>query len=139
MLIGTTIAAMMAFQFIVGTPGRNAKQDPSVAEKTPPPAAPRQPQWSSVKQWQGSGGKETESFTVASQDWRIDYSTQPQKELGGEFQIYVYSADSGRVVALPVNVRGKGQATNYVRAGPGRFYLKMSTSTNWTVGVEDKR
>ena len=142
------IAGFVVFRSTAGAPEKKAqaaapagakKATADAPAKAAEPATPREKAWLAVKQWNEAGRKETESFSIASPEWRIDYTTLPAKGSLDPFQIGVYREDSGRMVALVVNVRGEVKDTAYVTSGPGRFFLKMTATAPWTVSVEDKR
>lgn len=102
----------------------------------PPPAAPVT--WRTVANWSGSGMKETESFTVASREWRVVWSSKAG-DTPGLLQIYVYN-DQDELVSLAANQMGAGKDVSHVRSGPGRHYLKInSANVTWAVVVEDQR
>src|SRR5207245_2066132 len=51
--------------------------------------------WAVTKVWQGSGARETETFTVGAH-WRVDWLYSPAKA-GDTLQIFIYGAD-GRLL-----------------------------------------
>jgi len=120
---------------------------PSSQRQTPPPEptarrtepAPSSPSWRAVKSWRGNGMKETETFSVASREWRIKWESANEAFAGaGILQIMVYSED-GTLVTLTANKQGVGSDTSYVRTGPGKHYLMMSSANmDWSVSVEDQ-
>ena len=63
---------------------------PSSQRQTPPPdptarrtePAPSSPSWRAVKSWGGNGIKETETFSVASREWRIKWESAKIKIRG---------------------------------------------------------
>jgi hypothetical protein len=96
-------------------------------------------EWRVVKTWAGTGMKETESFEVASREWRINWSmTDPTFKGAGILQICVHN-ENDQLVSLAANTNNPGSDTSYVR-GKGRFYLKISSANcKWKVTVEDQR
>jgi len=99
--------------------------------------APAPSGWRVVKSWTGSGIKQTESFRIASREWRISWTTKNEK-VAGLLQIFVYT-DSGELVTLAANQQGAGSDVSYVRNTPGRYYLAInSANVDWTVTVEDQ-
>lgn len=110
------------------------------ATLTPLPTAQavQQQTWQRVAHWSGSGMKETESFSVASREWRISWSTK-NEQVSGILQIYVHN-DAGRMVSLAANVQGAKSDVSYVRSGPGKHYLQInSANVDWDITVEDQR
>jgi len=97
-------------------------------------------EWQRVANWTGNGTKQTESFSVASREWRISWETTNEAFKGaGIFQIYVYD-DEDKLVTLAANKQGVGKDTSYVRAAPGRFHLMINSgNVDWSVVVEDQR
>ena len=92
--------------------------------------------WVATKSWQGSGNKETETFTVTGH-WRVDWIFSPKSSNGGAFQVFIYSADGRHVLNLAANSQ-KGGADTSFWAGPGTYYLKISSAGgDWKVGVQD--
>ena len=83
--------------------------------------------------------KETETFPVASREWRIRWRSSNEAFNGGILQVYVYD-DAGKIVGIPVNQGGPGADVSYVRSGPGMRYLKINgANIDWHVVVEDQR
>lgn len=121
--------------------------DPSAARgkstvSAPPASTPKRatPTWQVVKRWTGSGIKETETFSVASREWRISWTASNEAFAGaGILQVYVHN-ERGEMVSLAANKQGTGGDISYVRAPPGRFYLTINSgNVNWDVTVEDQR
>jgi hypothetical protein len=96
--------------------------------------------WATVVEWSGSGIKETETFQVASREWRIAWETRNEAFKGaGIFQIMVHD-EAGKLVTLAANKQGVGKDVSYVRSGPGKHYLMINSgNVDWTVKVEDQR
>lgn len=96
-------------------------------------------EWRVVQTWKGSGIKETETFSVASREWRIHWETRNEPFAGaGILQIYVHQED-GTLVSLAANKQGTGSDTSYVRSA-GKHYLQInSANVDWVVTVEDQR
>jgi hypothetical protein len=92
--------------------------------------------WLATKVWQGSGTKETETFTVTGH-WRVDWIFSPSSSSGGVFQVFIYSADGRQLLNLAANSLKGGSDTSFW-AGPGTYYLKISSAGgDWKVGVQD--
>lgn len=130
--------------------GRQDQQDQEVLEgsaqpepeKSPEPELEPEPEpeptWQEVKTWSGNGIKSTETFSIASKEWRIGWNAT-NENVAGILQIYVYKAD-GNLVTLASNQQGEGSDVSYVREGPGEFYLEINAANlDWVVTVEDKR
>jgi hypothetical protein len=92
--------------------------------------------WIAMKAWQGSGSKETETFTVTAH-WRVDWIYSPASSSGGVFQVFIYSADGRQLLNLAADSLKGGSDTSFW-AGPGTYYLKISSAGgDWKVGVQD--
>jgi hypothetical protein len=112
-----------------------------VANPPPPaPPAPSTASWQQVKRWTGSGMKQTETFSVASREWRITWTASNEPFAGaGILQIFVYD-ENGGMVTLAGNKQGTGSDVSYVRNPPGRYYLMINSgNVDWDVAVEDQR
>lgn len=84
--------------------------------------------------WTGTGTKDTETFQVPVGEWRIDWRATSTSRAGGVVSVMVYTADGQLVTTLSGDVRGAASDTSYVRAQPGRFYLKiLSANCTWHV------
>jgi hypothetical protein len=91
--------------------------------------------WVVVKEWAGTGIKNTEDFTVGEQ-WKIKWSSSSDS---GIFQIYVYKSSDKSLVGLAANTSKAGSDESFQRGG-GTFYLTInSANTNYKVSVEDFR
>jgi len=107
----------------------------------PAAAAPRSAAtWQEVRRWTGGGIKQTETFSVASREWRITWKSSNEAFAGaGILQVFVYD-ENGGMVSLAANKQGTGSDVSYVRAAPGRFYLMINSGNlDWDVMVEDQR
>lgn len=112
---------------------------PGLQEPTPTqPSRPRE--WTRVASWSGSGIKDTETFTTTQREWRINWRTQKEPFQGaGILQIYVHNED-GALVNLAANAQGVRADVSYVRAPPGRYYLKLnSANVEYSIDVEEQR
>jgi hypothetical protein len=88
-----------------------------------------------VKEWSGSGIKNTEDFTVGGDQWKVKWTNTA----GGIMQIFVYKSSDKSLVGLAANTQAAGPGES-VQRGAGTYYLTInSANTNWTVTVEDFR
>ena len=91
-------------------------------------------EWTTLKQWAGTGAKETETFQTEAAEWRINWTNIS----GGLLQITVYD-EAGKIVSLIANTTVVGKDTSYVHR-KGRFYLTINAANSrWSVSVEDNR
>ena len=95
--------------------------------------------WNVVKEWTGTGSKASESFQVASKEWRVTWSSTAEGDgIGSSFGILVFTEDK-KIVGSATGRVGQSDVT-YVHQGPGRFYVEVTAAhVNWTVTVEDDK
>lgn len=91
--------------------------------------------WTVVKQWSGSGIKDTETFTVGA-EWRIDWDYTPPAD-GGILQLYVYDS-KGQLIDIVANTQKSGPDTSFQHRA-GTYYLKVNAVGDWKVDVQDMR
>jgi len=104
---------------------------PLVQEKSAPDAGKV---WTAKQTWQGTGAKDTEMFTVTGH-WRVDWIFSPTSSTGA-FQVFIYAFDGRTLMQMAAN--SKGGADTSFWAGPGTFFLRISSSGgDWKVGVQD--
>jgi hypothetical protein len=91
--------------------------------------------------WAGTGSKDTESFSVASREWTVNWSATPTSSVGGLLAVTVHRASDGQMVGNLSSGR-IGQATadrSFVRAAPGRYYLSIhSANVQWRVSIAEQ-
>jgi hypothetical protein len=87
-----------------------------------------------VAEWQGASIKNTETFEVASKEWKIFWATRGDSN----FSITVYDANTDKMVDLVANIIGSGSDTSVIR-GKGRFYLKILASQDYKIQIYDQR
>jgi hypothetical protein len=119
-------------QPIVANAARPANNAPPLVQEASAPDAGKV--WAVTKIWQGSGGRETEMFTVTGH-WRVDWIFSPTSSTGA-FQVFIYASDGRTLMQMAAN--SKGGADTSFWAGPGTYYLRISSSGgDWKVGVQD--
>jgi hypothetical protein len=119
-------------QPIVADAARPANNAPPLVQEASVPDAGKV--WAVTKTWQGSGGRETEMFTVTGH-WRVDWIFSPTSSTGA-FQVFIYASDGRTLMQMAANSKG-GSDTSFW-AGPGTYYLRISSSGgDWKVGVQD--
>lgn len=141
-VVGGLFVAFIALALILPTPEKPSGSTSSTvpAPPPPPPQPTREPTWQTLKEWKGSGIKDTESFNTQTREWRITWSTTKEAFPGaGIFQIYVHN-DRDEMVALAANVQGIKSDNSVVRGPAGRYYLKINSgNVDWSVKVEELR
>jgi hypothetical protein len=80
-----------------------------------------------VKEFSGSGGKNTRPFTV-NNEWEIQWDAK-----GDIFQLFLYTAN-GEMTDLPANQQGSGKGSSYQAKG-GQYYLQVNAIDNWAIKV----
>ncbi len=109
----------------------------------PPPATKLPPRtitgWREIASWNGRGNAQLDSFSIESWDWRIRWETKNESPAGsGTLRVESHSADSGRLMAVPVDVRGAGRDAASVSDLPHRYYLVVdSKNVDWSLTVEE--
>lgn len=93
--------------------------------------------WAEVIRWEGNSIKDTETFSITANDWRIRWSTEPGEYGDMNFQIYIYEAN-GSLKNIAANIIGEGSDVSYVR-GAGDYYLTINTGQPYTVIIEQKQ
>ena len=88
--------------------------------------------WETVKSWKGNGLKNTEPFTINSDEWRIIWTNK-----GMLLQIFV-NAKNGSFFDLAANTTESGSDVSYFYK-PGEYYLTINGIGEWSVIVEEKQ
>lgn len=87
-----------------------------------------------IASWEGESTKNTETFTVPTDEWKISWDTKPG-ELGDmNFQIYVYDKN-GAMKGVAANVVGANNESTVMR-GAGDYYLTINTAQPYKITVE---
>ena len=110
-----------------------ASVPPLVVEAAPADAGKT---WSVTKVWQGTGSRETEEFVVG-EHWRVDWIFSPSQS-GGLLQVFIYHADGRLLMNLAANSQKSGADTSFW-AGAGKYFLKINSSGDWKLAVQDLR
>lgn len=96
------------------------------------------PAWQQVFAFNGNSIKETESFIVSSNEWRVRWEVGGRNRDTDIFQVFVYDAN-GNLKTTVANQRGSGSDSNIVR-GKGTYYLKiLAVEQPYKIVVEEKR
>jgi hypothetical protein len=94
-----------AFMDEILPPSSSTTSQPAGVGSQPP--VPPAGTWHEVQTWRGSGVKETETFHVASREWRIKWRSSSELVANaGMLQIYVHKA-GGEMVSLARTHRGR--------------------------------
>lgn len=92
--------------------------------------------WSEVITFEGDGIKNTESFEITANEWKIIWDTKPGTYGDMNFQIYVYTSD-GALSDVAANVIGESQDETIIR-GSGSYYLMINSGQPYTIKIEQK-
>jgi hypothetical protein len=111
-------------------------------QSKPDTMVPRQPSnagWQQVATWSGHGNAQLDTFDMPDYSWRIRWETKNAPgPARGRLHVEAHSADSGRLLAEPIDVTGNGRDTAAVNVDPHRFYLVVESSdVNWMLIVEE--
>lgn len=93
--------------------------------------------WVEVTKITGDGIKNTENFTVDSDNWRISWDTQAGDAGEQNFQIYVNDG-KGNLVDVAANVIGANTDTTYMHKA-GEYSLKIITAQPYTITIEEAK
>jgi hypothetical protein len=90
-----------------------------------------------IATWTGKSIKDTETFHISTNQWRISWDTWPGEFGAMNFQIYVYGADgTPHAPFVAANVIGEDTDSSIVR-GIGDYYLSLVTAQPYKVVVEE--
>ncbi len=92
--------------------------------------------WHYIDSFEGNGIKNTETFTIPSNEWRISWDTRSGEYGDMNFQIFVYSED-GDLVGVAANVIGEDEDSSIMR-GAGDYYLTINTAQPYEITIEAK-
>ena len=95
---------------------------------------PKQSEPVVIASWEGESTKNTETFTVSSDEWKISWDTQSGKYGDMNFQIYVYDKN-GAMKGVAANVIGTNTDSTIMR-GAGDYYLMINTAQPYKITVE---
>ena len=77
-------------------------------------------------------------FPIEHYNWRIQWEAANAPPSKGRLHVEAHSADSGRLLAEPIDTTGNGHGTADVAVDPHRFYLVVDSSdVDWTLVVEE--
>ena len=93
--------------------------------------------WRTVKVFQGSSIKNTETFYISSREWRISWITRPGKYGDMNFQIYVYEDKQNSFPQVVANVIGYSKDSSIMR-GSGNYYLTINSAQEYTITIEQR-
>jgi hypothetical protein len=92
------------------------------------------PIWKTLRGWEGVKPLQTETFSVSSSKWAIEWMTAPETASPGSFAVKIYRAD-GKLVQLTHNERGPGKGS-IVLTSPGEYYLVITSTQKYKVLVK---
>lgn len=154
-IIGIFVALVVGFSIWLGGLSKGAQQTSVVvapttaavvvvATKVPtdtpaPTATAKALTWQELTRFEGAAIKDTETFTISADEWRIVWDTRPGQYGAMNFQIYVYKAGGSKApVSVAANVIGAGKDTSVIR-GKGDYYLTINTGQPYTIAIEERR
>ena len=90
-----------------------------------------------VAQWSGKSIKNTETFNVTTQEWKISWNTRPGDYGDMNFQIYVYKSDgTPHGTFVVANVIGEDNDSSVMR-GAGNYYLTINAGQPYEITVAE--
>ena len=129
------ILVLLAAFLAIGCAGSNNTSDNTAApanEPVTPQEVKAEPV--TIASWTGESTKNTETFTVPSDEWKISWDTKAGDLGAMNFQIYVYNAD-GSMKGVAANVIGKSSDSSIIR-GSGDYYLMINTAQPYQITIE---
>ena len=116
---------------------KDASPSPRAETPTPPKKKVQKYEYVVMKEWSGNSIKDTETFTVDSKDWAIEWSARDTAVFAvGGFQLYVHDAD-GKLIGIAANsMKPEASDVSYQHNGPGTFYIKVNSVCDWTVRIQ---
>lgn len=105
----------------------------------PPPPKALQLGWRPVETFTGQGNSQTDSFDIASTQWRIRWEVRAEAAgATGKFHVMVHSAISGRPLMEAIDQNGPGTGTAYLAENPRLYHLVVeSNGVNWKMSVDE--
>jgi len=149
LVFGIGIVIFFVLFGVTAKPSQNTKSDdatttPSQSSTTPVQEATTPPkvEYQEIANFSGEGDKKTETFTIISKEWFVDWSvnsTAKDKAILLAYDLY--------------NVNDKFNAVKYFTAGgdktsdritydngPGNFYLQVwATENNWSISIKQPK
>ena len=108
------------------------------ADATSTATRPVQREWVEVGQWNGSGNRTTERFSIEGDQWRVVYEGRFPASIPFGIIGFVVRTATGDVVTT-ASSETEQQEVTYVQSGPGTYYLDISATMNWGMVVQDYR
>ncbi len=117
-----------------------ATQEPQVPTPEIPPS-----EWVKLDDWARDGDNDTPNFHVDSELWRVVWEANTDSIGRGDFTVHVYNVDGTFYKFLfdstlydDSTLEGPLRGTLGVR-GSGDFFLRVSTTRSYEIGVEEAR
>ncbi len=130
------IPLLVTLVMLISSGGCESTQPAADAQVSTPLA---EGEWKVVGTWSGRGNGQLETFPIERFTWRVRWKTTNESSPGaGTLHVTAHSADSGRLLAEVVDVRGVGEDVEYITELPHRYYLVvMSENVDWTLTAEE--
>lgn len=117
------------------TDTKSDNSQPATAEPTTQPT-PVKAEPVVIATWEGESIKNTETFHVPTDEWKISWDTKPGKFGDMNFIITVYKAGETQIpVSVAANVIGANNESTVIR-GAGDYYLAINTGQPYKITVE---
>lgn len=143
--IGAGIGEGSAAAPTATTPITNTASTPAAPTATPvpptPTPTPKPLTFQVTHTYTGNGNKKTETFTIAGNDWKVDWSCNPSSSFGGQYNIIVDVNNSDNTPMDPGAINticstGNTSGTTEEHQG-GTFYLDVQSEAAWTIKIDE--
>lgn len=118
-----------------GSPIAAEKVKSEDANSKPPRNDSPEGGWSVLRHFSGHGIKDTQSFRVDAQEWKIRWKTADDSDPDSNFHVYVYGNDRIQVAS---NARGIDSGESFIHEA-GSYYLSINTRSGYDIWIEVPR
>ena len=139
-IISAKIALLVIVAAGILTCSGQSTQEPQVPTPDIPPS-----EWVKLENWVRDGNNDTPNFHVDSVLWRVVWEANTDPIGRGDFTVHVYNIDGTFYKFLfdstlydDSTMEGPLTGTLGVR-GSGDFFLRVSTTRSYKIGVEEAR
>ncbi len=92
-------------------------------------------EWYTVERWVGRGPRETWSFHIPSEEWRVSWKTRWGEYGPGPFRVYVYRSGVAHPISV-VAVRFGEDSGEGLLHGAGHYHLGIETAQPYEISVQ---
>lgn len=106
----------------------------------PTPTNTPAPRWVTIANFSGNGTKRTTTFTITSDQWRMNWRCNPNSDYFGQYNVIVsvYNDDGSPADYAAINTICQAGNTHDTTAEytPGTYYLEVDSEAAWSVQVQ---